>query len=999
MRTRPRPNRPRAARALVSALAAAALLAGAAAAQKSDAEIQDDIEFAKGLAKDWGFVDLATDVIKRIENAGVPTRQKERLAVTKCEIYEVAAINERDRLRRNQLFEQALQAYSEFIEANRLSTALSEAQMGYVRLSAMYARSIEIALEDAVGEQVEQLTQRRIDVLTKAVAMTGTLISELKAIPEKTEAQKADLADLMLNRGSMLLDVGRAQENGVANFEYAKQTLEDVVFEFGEATPPALRAYDLIGRVYAAQQQWSLARDFFEAVVEQAIPTDPKAWSELVKEQELTQGDKEKRWLFVELSTEGLVNAYSAMGDSANAAKYALHLYNAQKREGFAYSLQLGYPSLLAAARTLLECGGWVAGDLAGGDVKWYPTEDEAKAAVSNRRNRLSCTDFALRIADQVNKENKGNVLQIRAQKLIAEVIDQPGVEVDPGVLYEAAEGAYNDGNHAAAIAGFKRVLRALEGKDEATRLQYGPRIFFRMGRTYQRMGRPLEAALAFQEGCTTWVGDPEYDDDNAQSFYTSMQEVVRMCPGDQAIQALLSESENKAAELSKQDADQINFNLGRKAYRNDDFDEALKRFGEVKPAGLDYEKALVFIAVCKLRKGETSEAERLLDQYIEEYVKDATHPVGTSPAKAAKRQDAMAMAEFYRSLIGFKRAERATSSGNDDPALWQRVVDLSTGYEDRYPEQTDYAPVTMRNLMNAQLALGKTAEARKVYDKLFEKFPEDKFTQAAATDLYLSLKKLQEEAAKAGEVDRARQLLLEMAQLLEYGNKADPNPSAGNLRQEAIHWMDLHEWAKAEASLTRFLSRFGNDPAQADTIAKFVRPDLAHALLEQNKVAQAHEILIELTRVQDPKPTKRTVVDYARSVIGWVDGDARNIEIVPGAGTAKEEFDTATQNLDIIAKTLGSQWTCEWYAYKFEVAYGYYVWATADWSPDKVSSKKDTAKGILNALIVELGPDFRGKGTQGVDASCEGSDPDLVAEYGKDVLRSRMVWLWTKVR
>ena len=40
--------------------------------------------------------------------------------------------------------------------------------------------------------------------------------------------------------------------------------------------------------------------------------------------------------------------------------------------------------------------------------------------------------DFALRIAQTVNDDNKGNVLQIRGQKLISEIIERPSVEVSP---------------------------------------------------------------------------------------------------------------------------------------------------------------------------------------------------------------------------------------------------------------------------------------------------------------------------------------------------------------------------------------------------------------------------------------------------------------------------------------------------------------------------------------------------------------------------------------
>ena len=495
-------------------------------------------------------------------------------------------------------------------------------------------------MEDAVGDVVATLREKRIAVLTGAVVKTGELISELKAIPsdDRSEEHKRKLYELMLNRGRMLLDIGRTQEDGTFNFEQANQTLEELVFTVGEGTPPALRAYDLIGQVYAAQEDWMAARDFFQAVVEQAIPTgyDPKTdksdeaeWKKMIDEFELGPGDKEKRWLFVELSTEGLCDAMTAMGDTAGACRYALHLYNTQKREGFSFSKQLGYPSLLSAARTLLDSGGWVGGTLGSGDTRWFASEEEAEKAVSSRRKRFPAADVALRIAQQVNSENRGNVLQVRAQKVIAEVIARSGAEVATDVLYEAAEGDYNERNDVPALAGFRRVLRSLEGKDAAARTEFGPKTFWRLGRTYQRLDMQLEAALAFREGCTAWVGDPEYDSPNAQGFYKAMETVLRTCPGDQLIKDLYEQSENLAAQFVEASKDDILYTQGDKARRKKDWPAAIEKFGQVSPSGNSYEKALVWTAVCHFRSGNADEAKRLLTEYMARSVERMLVKVG----------------------------------------------------------------------------------------------------------------------------------------------------------------------------------------------------------------------------------------------------------------------------------------------------------------------------------------------------------------------------------
>ncbi len=988
------------------ALPCALVLASPGLAQKSDAQIQDDIAFAKGLAKDWGFVELATEVIEGIERDGVTSAQQERLGVTRCEIFEVGALNERDRVRRNELFAQALDAFSRFITENPTSSSIPDAQAGFVRLSSTFARSLEISMEDAVGDEVAALREQRIAVLTNAVSKTGELISEVKAIgsADRSEEQKRKLYELMLNRGRMLLDIGRTQEDGTFSFEQANQVLEELVFTVGEGTPPALRAYDLIGQVYAAQEDWMAARDFFQAVVEQAIPSDEAEWKTMIDDLDLGPGDKEKRWLFVELSTEGLCDALTAMGDTAGAGSYALHLYNTQKREGFSFSKQLGYPSLLSAARTLLDSGGWIGGTLAAGDSRWFANEEEAKQAVSSRRKRYPAADVALRIAQQVNSENRGNVLQVRAQKVIAEVIARSGAEVATDVLYEAAEGDYNERNDVLALEGFRRVLRSLEGKDAAARTEFGPKTFWRMGRTYQRLDLQLEVALAFREGCTAWVGDPEYDSPNAQGFYKAMETVMRTSPGDQLIKGLYEQSENLAAQFVEASKDDILYTQGDKARRKKDWEAAIAKFAQVSPSGNSYEKALVWTSVSHFRNGDAEEAERLLTDYVERFVADPINDPGSSQVKLAKRTDALTTAGFYRGYMATLQAQASAKAdsvaGVGDPALWQRVIDLVGEYYTRYPDQSSYTPWTMQMVLEANLSLGDIPAARSMYEHMVEDYLDSKRTGLAALMFYKALDARRAKASEAGDDAGATELLREMARLLQLGNKVASTPNFGNLRAESKHWMELEDWETAAVLLERIHSQFEGAADHAVDMAKYVRPDLSHALLELKRVDEALGILDALVTDEANLPAKRTLLDHARAISGWVEGTGNEIVEVPGAGTTPEEFQKAIDTVHAISRSGGvEKWACEWYGYKFQMAYTYLAWATAEGGPQD-SRKRASAKGQLQPLVQELGSQFQGgDGVPGVDATCQDADPELARALGGDALRSRMFWLWTKVQ
>jgi hypothetical protein len=232
------------------------------------------------------------------------------------------------------------------------------------------------------------------------------------------------------------------------------------------------------------------------------------------------------------------------------------------------------------------------------------------------------------------------------------------------------------------------------------------------------------------------------------------------------------------------------------------------------------------------------------------------------------------------------------------------------------------------------------------------------------------------------------------MARMLKRGNEVAREPGFANLRQESKHWMSLADWAEAKRVLTRLVDTFtGTEDA---SLQQHVRPDLGHALLELGEVAAAKAVLESLVvEGASPRPTKRTLLDYCRSVIGWVAGeDGGQPMVVPGAGETPEELERATTFLHAIAQSLDEKWSCEWYDLQFRLIYGNYVWAKLD------SRKLDTAKRQLAVLVNELGPTFTGSGSiPGIDQKCSGeADPELRA-LGGDVLRRRFVWLAERLK
>jgi len=971
----------------VSALLLGAVLVSAspALAQMSEAEVKAEIAFARGLASEWSFVGLAEGVLTDVRSQAVTSGAREQLALVTCEVYSIGARHERDVTRRNELFERALSEYTDFVANNPTSDYRPTAEAALVDTSSTYARALDAALEEAVGEEAEALSERKVSVLTDAVKLTQDLISAIKQIPsdERKAQQQTELQGLMLNRGVMLGEIGRSSDDGTYFFSQALQALENMVFEFGEGTPPALLAYNALGEVYMHMDDPENASWMFEGVINQAWPADPQLMKDLV---ESNGGDFDPdqiafRYLFMERSMEGLLEAYMARGETGDACAYAMHYYNTQRLEGLNFS-PTGYQSLLAVARTLLEAGGYVGGNLSAGQARWFATQEEMEDEYRSKRMQTTAVDFALKLANQVNDENKGNILQVRAQKLISEISNRPGVVVSPEILLQAAQGEYYAQNFDAAIEGLHKVMRALETREPSERLEYGARTMSFLANSLRLDGRELEAAMAFREGVTRWQGDPEYDTKNAQGYQAMIKKISQASPGDDVLTAMLDEADDLVVRFGDEaKADAIHWKKGMRLYSAKDWDGAIVHFEKIEADADYYEKAVVQIAVCQVRGGRQTPALVAFDEYLDTYILDPAHEL-RSETRKARRKEAMAAAEFFRGLILFQRAEK-------DPSLYQRVTDLLTGYDQRYPTQDILAPWTLQMVMQSRLKTGNRSGAREVIDVLIKDWPDHKRTAQGSKQFYKALKAIREDANTGA--DEKRTLLGEMAQFLRLGNDVGTSDFT-SLRNESLHWMELGEFGEGERVLAKLSQRYGGEADRQDDMRRYVLPDLGRALMQNGKVADAKDILTPLVLDEGSRPAKNTVLTWAKSVTGWLTGEGTQVQEVAGAGGTDEEWAAVIDKLDRITKA-GDKWQSgEWYEQKLMIVYAYYAWSQDD------QRKRESAQSQLKGLDIQLqDPSYAV-----VNRYCEPpeeEDPAVAARLGGGVLQSRYQYMARKLR
>ncbi|MEM7516672.1 MAG: hypothetical protein AAF368_07090, partial [Planctomycetota bacterium] len=453
----------------------------------------------------------------------------------------------------------------------------------------------------------------------------------------------------------------------------------------------------------------------------------------------------------------------------------------------------------------------------------------------------------------------------------------------------------------------------------------------------------------------------------------------------DPALQALEAEAERIVVRYPGDSggACAILFNNAKKLQAKEDYESAKSKYAEMEPSCDQYESALVSIALMDYKLDRIAAAQTAFADYLENYVNDPANAITDNEKRKAYRQAAKAQAQFYLGAIAYKNAASNKSATEAD---WRAVVEQFGDYYRLYPGQEKYASFAMQALTKSYLALDEFDQARATYDKMAgdDRIKESKYATNTALAIYKALGKKRK---ATGEDDRATfmDLTRRMAQLLQAGNESDSTPNFGNLRAESNHWMELEDWATAESVLRRIYDRFKDSEAEA--IEKHVAPDLGHALLRQNKLAEGYEILKPLA-TGEAKPSKRTLLDYTRAVLGWVEGSGANPVVVPGAVQDPAAAQHAYEKLLQVSKREES-WTADWYPLNFDVLYAMYVRSELD-SNVKASAKQAMDRFSSNFLD---DPQFNR-----IQETMDEASPELKRLYGDDLMRRRYLWLRRKL-
>ena len=835
--------------------------------------MDQDVVFAQGLARDWGFVDMATEVLDNIlaNDASLSAKQRQRVDLVRCEVLHTGAQRETEEKDRRTALAAAAEAFHAYSEDYSGLDGYLDGMVLLAELQLNRGVFLRSLLDDPDWTDTrDELVSEAKAALDEALRSCGAVMNEVDLALDEAVTEE----DLDALRAQRILRVraylakgrsyrARAMLFGPDSFEResdlqdAYDTLDDYVLDIGETNRAGLFGFLAMGEVMMDMGDVDGALEFFEHVGHEAIPPDPDMRAQL------TDAEIHARFGVVEYALRLAMDTCNTDGRTERALELALDLDARRLAEGVPPSFPEGHMATLAAAVAHLNSG------------------DDATA---------------LKLAKEVLKRNQTNVLKIEAQKVIARIMSNPDAQVSAVDLFEAAQGRYSQREFNGAIASFKRMVRTADPRKDSELLA---RAWWTMGQCYALQGRYEEAAAAYGHGRDEYADVLEWVEKNAKSAMDAYTQLLNVSGRDAYFVGLRDDAERRFMAVSTSSQGAIYFQKGKKAYADRDYPAAISKFGQVKRADADYERALVYVAVCHYKQKDLAQAAGLLRDYADRYVDDPLNALAVDDNSVhAKREDALAMARYYLAQIGFKEA-KAEPEGASRTATLQALVGPLDAYPVRFPTQVSYVPSILLTLIQVHARLDDIEAARTTFHTLEEGFPGSKYTSNAAYSVWsLMAAKVAalDAAAKASpEDERTRQewqnALRDRTSFLTIYNAGLAKPSYKNLRAESLAYLMLEDWEQAQRVLRATVDAYM--AAQRADVVKYVFPELARTLMEGDppQLAEAEDLMLDAVR---QTPTRANMEVLAQILGGWVDWTESSQQpgrIVPG--TAESGMET----------------------------------------------------------------------------------------------------------
>ncbi|MCB9890311.1 MAG: tetratricopeptide repeat protein [Planctomycetes bacterium] len=885
------------------ALCFATTLAPLARAQ--DAKIQREVKLLRGLAKDWGFVELAQEHLDALRKSPDTTEgDQKQLAQVNAEVLYLGARRIRDLDKRQTVLADALQQFKDYLDQYGNSEGATAVMSAYAEACEYYGDFLSDRIElEKDPDKKKALEEEALQVFVAGIKASNDAMQSLEGRVGESNDIKIQYYLAWLRKGTLLRTWAKTRrEDREVKADEAIQTLEDLALNSGEETPIGIKALLEMGVALAVKGSTRDGVDMFAGTID------------LVKQQLGSDnppplGTQGLLFQFLEESTNHMTDIYLTEGrpdDVLTAvADYrgSLTKFNLPPQPRFQDAI------FLNEARARIDKGG---------------AENSTKA---------------LEIAKEVANRHPSDFIGLRAREMITGVLDNPGVNVGPEALMQAAKGELQASKFGSAVRAYKRLLRSLESAEDKSK--YGLRAYVDIGLSFARQQRYLEAIYALMTGLSTY--GPLSDDDKSKAsavnyLNSALSGLRRQIDDNDFVDGLKGQVDGIARRYAddKTIANRA-IDDARRLIDDGEYDKAIQQLTAVEKSTDQYELSQTMIAFANMMSGDFAKARAKVKQYLD-YTADPLNRLDNSETvKKQYREFAIADANFY---LGKMLADEAFGRNTGkverkpDPSKLKDVVDAFKNYSKEYGKvRSSYAMIATIELIAALIDLEKVGEAEAEYARIRKDFPQERSIGGLAVKLFMARKTniaaiqqeieaVQGDPTKTLELrDATQRMRAEVRKALSFATnylEVEPKPNYQLLRDASELAVLVEDYDQALYFLQKVVEIYGNDKNYTDNVDKFVRPDIASILMRKGDYQTALKQIDEALKVR-PKSFELKLL-RVRALGGWCEFDeSGGLRITPGVGRYKEAYELMFTDYRNYVRGKYKEWDLEYYQFRFD--------------------------------------------------------------------------------
>ena len=872
-------------------------------------QLQEEVEFVRGLVTDLRFVGLAQFEVAYLKQAYKNSDDFKIVAQLDIEVSLQGAKRHPDRATRRTLYKNALLQSEDFIEryseesvANDARVTLSEA---CIEFGVFLNNEIELAkAEDP--DRVLALEKEAAEVFRKGItAAEETQATFFEQDPDSIEGYVAWMRKAILMR-----EQARAiREEREYLASEAEDNLIDLILDIGEETVLGQRALFELAKVEEV-------RGDLDAAITSYSDAINAIW-EALHDSTVALPEAAERLMFSMMQEvyDRLVEVSYEQGMTDDVITHVAE-FNARIAEFQTEPDPMFGDSL-------------------------YLTEARVHADSGDR----DTVSKAMETAKTINTRHPNDLVGLKAKALIREILDSSADLVTGALLLEVAIGDFQAQEYDAAIVGLQRALTGMNATD---RVELGFSAWKMIGQANAQMSRHMEAAKAYAQALEDHGEDLQNKGDKdslselrdvSQRAFSALNRVPAETKQEAEFATLRQAIDTLQRNFNPDFAIATLYNDGNAAAAKPDHELAIALWSQVEITFDRYELAVGKRVMSLFQLARYKEARDLAAEYR---VMVRNNPIPADERlRLGYRPQAQAWIHYTEGRMLYEEAKGTVDAPPDltkFAVVEKHLLEWEAVHLANSPVQH---PKVHEMLGNTYLELGDEAKASERYNKLkalsqstpgrhknlgllmFRNFSAQ--VQALETELAGLFSSGEDTAQTETQLQEAQQKTLDLG--LDYGRSID-EPSYAILYSTMRLAQRLEDWTSCEKIAETILENYG-DSSEYSSLRQ-VKPLLGFALLHQTgRTREALNVLEEAEQALASRQNEAyfEVLRYkALALGGWPEYEGINYVPNLGMGEPEKAYEIYYQGDYRKRYGLHSQrapeYSLEWFRYHLEVLF-----------------------------------------------------------------------------